>query len=62
MRWLLGADIEDVYLILRNGCNEANAIFLASLKSTCLGINLILVLGFKLITIQIHAFKRNNFP
>jgi hypothetical protein len=28
-----GIDIEDVYLILRNGCNEANAVFLASLNS-----------------------------
>jgi len=25
-----GTDIEDVYLILRNGCKEANAVFLAS--------------------------------
>jgi len=27
-----GIDIEDVYLVLRNGCNEANALFLASLN------------------------------
>jgi len=28
-----GTDIEDVYLILRNGCNEVIALFLASLNS-----------------------------
>ena len=27
-----GIDIEDVYSILRNGCNEANALFLAGLN------------------------------
>jgi len=33
MRRMQGTDIEDIYLILRNGCNEANALFLASLTS-----------------------------
>ena len=33
MGQMQGIDIEDVYLILRNGCNEANALFLASLNS-----------------------------
>jgi len=46
-----GTDIEDVYLILRNGCNEANAIFLASLNSTQRKINAILVKGFLMILI-----------
>jgi hypothetical protein len=39
MRWMLGTDIEDVYLILRNGCNEADTIFLASLKNLHNGAN-----------------------
>jgi len=30
MRWMQGTDIDDVYLILRNGCKEASAVFLAS--------------------------------
>jgi len=30
MRWMRGTDIDDVYLILRNGCKEANVVFLAS--------------------------------
>jgi len=29
MRWMRGTDTEDVHLILRNGCNQANAVFLA---------------------------------
>jgi len=30
MRWMQGTDIDDVYLIIRNGCKEANTVFLAS--------------------------------
>jgi hypothetical protein len=33
IRWMQGTDIDDVYLILRNGCNKANAVFLVSLNS-----------------------------
>ena len=33
MQWMQGTDIDDVYLILRNGCEEANAVFLSSLNS-----------------------------
>jgi hypothetical protein len=33
MERMQGTDIEDVYLILRNGCNEANDLFLDSLNS-----------------------------
>ena len=32
MQWMQGTDIYDVYLILRNGCNEAKDLFLASLN------------------------------
>ncbi len=39
MRWMQGTGIEDVYLILRNGCNEADTIFLASLKNLHNGAN-----------------------
>ena len=35
MRWMQGTDIEDVYLILRNGCKQTNAVFLSSLNSDC---------------------------
>ena len=41
MRWMQGTDIEDVYFILRNGCNEADTLFLASLKNYQLGFFLI---------------------
>ena len=44
-----GTDIEDVYLLLRNGCNEANALFLASLNSTQGKISAILVQGILMI-------------
>jgi len=44
-----GTDIEDVYLILRNGCNEANAVFLASLKIINSGEKIILMQRFLMI-------------
>jgi hypothetical protein len=37
MRWVQGTDIEDVYLILRDVCNEADTVFLASSKNLHIG-------------------------
>jgi hypothetical protein len=34
-----GTDIEDVSQILRDGCNEAGTVFLASLKNLQIGIS-----------------------
>ena len=48
-----GTDIEDVYLILRNGCKEANDVFLASFLNSCE--KLILVRGFLQIIDKTHA-------
>jgi len=44
-----GIDIEDVYLILRNGCNEANLVFLASFKIINSDEKIILMQGFLMI-------------
>jgi hypothetical protein len=65
-----GTEINDVYLILRNGCKQANAVFLASFKILNSCKKLILMQGLLHIIDKTHAivmvasminnsFKRN---
>ena len=54
MCWMQGTDIDDVYLILRNGCKEANAVFLLVFKILNSCEKLILIQGF------LHIIKKND--
>jgi len=56
-----GTDIGDVYLILRNGCKEANAVFMASFEILNSCEKLILMQGFLHIIEKNHAIGMDVF-